>query len=223
MLTWETSGNVDEVFVHVGQIVTAGQVLASLVQSSLPQNIILAQSDLITTRNALNQLTNPDLSTISNSEKGLAAAYSSYQQAQTNLTNAIITNQNANDLTLYNDWFNSKTALDAARNDLPLANASIDVQAYYQAVRATSHLQEALTMAKDSASAHPEDTLLAQKATDLQIAVQASLTKQNNLQAMLSSETTDLVNTLSDKLSAYDWHRPYRYDQYKCRFGSGSG
>jgi multidrug efflux pump subunit AcrA (membrane-fusion protein) len=204
MLAWETTGNVDNVFVDLGQVITAGQTLASLAQSSLPQNIILAQSDLITARNAVTQLTNPDFSTISNAEKALAAAYTSYQQAQTNLTNAIITNQNANDLALYNDWFNTKTSLDAARNNMPLANASIDVQAYYQTVRATSQLQDALTVAQDSASAHPEDTALAQKVADLQIAVQDSLTKQNNLQAGLTSDTIDSVSTLSDKLSAYE-------------------
>jgi multidrug efflux pump subunit AcrA (membrane-fusion protein) len=204
MLAWETTGNVDQVYVEVGQVITAGQMLASLAQSSLPQNIILAQSDLITARNAVTQLTNPDFSTISNSEKALAAAYTSYQQAQTNLTNAIITNQNANDLALYIDWFNAKTSLDTARNNLPLANASIDVQAFYQTVRATSQFQDALTMAQDSANAHPEDIALAQKVADLQIAVQDSLTKQNNLQAGLASDTIDLVSTLSDTLSAYE-------------------
>ena len=204
MLAWETTGNVDQVYVEVGQVITAGQTLASLGQSSLPQNIILAQSDLITARNAVTQITNPDFSTISNSEKALAAAYTSYQQAQSNLTNAIITNQNANDLTLYNEWFNTKTSLDAARNNNPLANASIDVQAYYQTLRATSQLQDALTVAQDSASAHPEDTALAQKVADLQIAVQDSLTKQNFLQAGLPSDTIGLVSTLSDKLSAYE-------------------
>ena len=98
MILWQTSGIVDNVYVQVGQVITAGQTLADLAQSSLPQNIILAQSDLITARNAVTNLTNPDLSTISNSEKALAAAYTNYQQAQNNLTNAIITNQNANDL-----------------------------------------------------------------------------------------------------------------------------
>ena len=204
MLAWETTGNVDQVFVDVGQVITAGQTLASLAPSSLPQNIILAQSDLITARNALTQLTNPDFSTITNAEKALAAAYTNYQQAQTNLTNAIITNQNANDLTLYNNWINTKTSLDAARNKMPLANASIDVQAFYQAVRTTSQLQDTLAVAQESASAHPEDSVLAQKVADLQIAVQESLTRQNNLQAGLPSDTIDLVSTLSDQLSAYE-------------------
>jgi multidrug efflux pump subunit AcrA (membrane-fusion protein) len=203
-ILWQTSGIVDNVFVQVGQAVTTGQTLASLSLSSLPQNIILAQSDLVTARDALAKLTNPDLSTISATKKALAAAYTAYQQAQNSLSNAIITNQNANDSVVYNDWFNMKTALDAAQNNLPLANASIDVQAYYQAVRASSLLQDELSKAQNNASAFPDDTLLAQKVADLEKAVQDSLTKQNSLQLSLTSATSDLVITLSDNLTAYE-------------------
>jgi len=204
MILWQTSGTVDNVYAQVGQAITAGQTLADLVPASLPQNIILAQSDLIAARNAVTNLTNPELSAIFTSEKALAATYTSYQQAQNNLTNAITTNQNANDVARYNNWLIAKTALDTARNNLPLANASIDIQAYYQAVRATSLLQDELTVAQDSASTHPGDVLLAQKVADLEIAVQDSLAKQNSLQAGLNSNTTDLVKTLSDKLSGYE-------------------
>jgi HlyD family secretion protein len=203
-ILWQTSGIVDKVFVQVGQVATSAQTLASLSPSSLPQNIILAQSDLVSARDALTKLTNPDLSTVSASEKVLATAYTAYQQAQNSLSNAIITNQNANDLAVYNDWFNMKTALDTAQNDLPLANTSIDVQAYYQAVRATSLLQDELSNAQKNATAFPDDTLLAQKVTDLEKAVQDSLNKQNALQSSLPSATSDLVTTLSESLSAYD-------------------
>ena len=203
-ILWQTSGTVDKVFVQVGQVATSAQTLASLSPSSLPQNIILAQSDLVSARDALTKLTNPDLSTVSASEKVLATAYTAYQQAQNSLSNAIITNQNANDLAVYNDWFNMKTALDTAQNNLPLANTSIDVQAYYQAVRATSLLQDELSNAQKNATAFPDDTLLAQKVTDLEKAVQDSLNKQNALQSSLPSATSDLVTTLSESLSAYD-------------------
>lgn len=204
LIVWQTSGIVENVYVQVGQVTSAGETLANLTQSSLPQNIILAQSDLVTARDALDKLTNPDLSTISASEKALALAYSNYQQAQNNLTNAIITNQNSNDTTVYNDWMDTKIGLDTARNNLPLANASIDVQAYYQAVRTTSQLQEELTIAEKNANAFPDDALLAQKVVDLEKAVQDSLTKQNSLQASQSSVTSDLVMTLSDSLSSYE-------------------
>jgi len=58
IITWLTTGNVDQVNVQVGQVITAGQTLASLTQSSLPQNIILAQSDLITSQQQLADLQN---------------------------------------------------------------------------------------------------------------------------------------------------------------------
>ena len=56
MLTWQTTGDVDQVSVQAGQVITAGQVLASLSQSSLPQTVILAQSDLITAQRQLTDL-----------------------------------------------------------------------------------------------------------------------------------------------------------------------
>jgi RND family efflux transporter MFP subunit len=204
LILWQTSGIVDNVFVQVGQSATTGETLASLSPSSLPQNIILAQSDLLSARDALAKLTNPDLSTISASKKALGNAYSVYQQAQNSLSNAIITNQNANEAAVYNDWFSMKTALDSAQNNLPLANASVDVQAYYQAVRATSLLQDELRNAQNNASALPDDPLLAQKVADLEKAVQDSLTKQNSLALSLPAATSDLVIALSDSLSAYE-------------------
>ncbi len=204
LLTWQTSGNVDQVLVQVGDSVIAGQTLASLSPATLPQTIILAQSDLISARNALTQLTNPNLSTLSTSEKALSAAYTGYQQAQNNLTNAIITNQNANDPARYNTWLEAKNALDIARNNLPLANASIDVQAYYQAVRNTSQQQEQLALIQATANAHPQDALLAQKVADLQAAVQDSIAKQDLLGAGLPADTASQVNALSGSLSIYE-------------------
>ncbi|OGN95352.1 MAG: hypothetical protein A2Z71_02680 [Chloroflexi bacterium RBG_13_50_21] len=172
--------------------------------ASLPANLLTAQSDLTNARNALIQLTNPDLSTISNAEKALSIAYTNYQQAQVALSNAIISNQNASDTALYNNWLDSKTALGTAQNNLPLANASIDVQAYYQAVRNTSQLKAQLITVEGNASIRPTDTTLTQKVTDLQAAVQASQNKQSDLQAGLSTNFIDLANTLSDKLDMYD-------------------
>jgi HlyD family secretion protein len=63
IITWQTTGIVDQVYVQVGQVITAGQMLASLTLSSLPQTIILAQSDLITTQRQLDDLQNSKTST----------------------------------------------------------------------------------------------------------------------------------------------------------------
>jgi multidrug efflux pump subunit AcrA (membrane-fusion protein) len=203
-ILWQTSGSVDHVYVQVGQVVSAGQILADLTQASLPQNVILAQADLITARDTLAKLTNPDLATVSTAEKALSAAYSNYQQAQNNLDNAIITNQNASEPSVFTDWMAAKSTLNDAQNNSPLANTSIDIQAYYQAVRTTSQLQEELTLAGASATAHPEQAPLVQKVADLEAAVQDSLLKQDALKTDQPMEFTVPVDDLSEKLSAYE-------------------
>jgi len=203
-LSFSTTGTVAQSKVQVGQTVKTGDMLMSLDPTTVPANLQTAQTDLTNAQNALNQLTNPDMSTVANAEQALSTAYTNYQQAQAALSNAIISNQTATDASLYNNWLGSKTALDTAQNNMPLANATIDVQAYYQAVRNTSQLQAQLTAAGDNASIHPTDTALAQKVTDLQTAVQDSQTKQNDLQAGLPANIVEEVNALSDKLTAYD-------------------
>ena len=57
-LTWETSGIVETVNVKLGDTVSGDDVLASLVQSSLSQNIILAEADLVSAEQALDDLLN---------------------------------------------------------------------------------------------------------------------------------------------------------------------
>jgi multidrug efflux pump subunit AcrA (membrane-fusion protein) len=203
-LSFSTTGTVAQSKVQVGQTVNAGDKLMNLDPGSVPANLLTAETDLTNARNAYSQLTNPDLLTISSAQKTLSSAYTNYQQAEAALSNAIINNQTASDPTLYSNWLDSKTALDTAQNNLPLANASIDVQAYYQVVRETSQLQAQLIMTQGNASAHPTDTSLAQKVTDLQAAVEASQNRQNDLQTGLPSNVVELANTLSVKLDAYD-------------------
>jgi HlyD family secretion protein len=55
-LNWQTSGTVNAVFAGIGDQVEAGEVLADLEQTSLPQNVILAQADLVNAQNALEDL-----------------------------------------------------------------------------------------------------------------------------------------------------------------------
>lgn len=56
ILAWQTSGTVENVFVEVGDLVSAGQVLASLAEETLAQNVILARSDLVNAQKALENL-----------------------------------------------------------------------------------------------------------------------------------------------------------------------
>jgi HlyD family secretion protein len=57
-LLWQTTGVVDKVNVQVGDSVSKDQVLATLVRSSLPQNVILAEADLVSAQTALDNLVN---------------------------------------------------------------------------------------------------------------------------------------------------------------------
>lgn len=56
ILTWKIAGTVDQVHVQEGDRVKAGDVLAELQQSSLPQNVILARADLVSAQKALADL-----------------------------------------------------------------------------------------------------------------------------------------------------------------------
>lgn len=55
-LNWETSGTVEAVNVEIGQNVKDGDILATLEQLSLPQNIILAQAELTDAQKALDDM-----------------------------------------------------------------------------------------------------------------------------------------------------------------------
>lgn len=55
-LVWQSNGAVGVVFGEVGQRVSTGDILAELRQTSLPQNIILAEADLVSAQQALEDL-----------------------------------------------------------------------------------------------------------------------------------------------------------------------
>lgn len=75
VLTWQTAGNIEQISVAAGDTVSADQVLATLQTSSLSQNIILAQADLINAQRALDDLLNDTTSPV----QALQAVYSAQQ------------------------------------------------------------------------------------------------------------------------------------------------
>jgi HlyD family secretion protein len=60
LLVWLTTGAVEDVNVNIGDEVRAGQVLASLSKTSLPQNVILAEAELVSAQQALDEVMNSD-------------------------------------------------------------------------------------------------------------------------------------------------------------------
>lgn len=59
-LVWQATGTVEDVNVEIGDEVKAGDVLASLSKTSLPQNIITAEAELVSAQQALDDLLNSD-------------------------------------------------------------------------------------------------------------------------------------------------------------------
>ena len=74
ILNWQTSGTVAIVYARVGDAVVKGEELASLEQTSLPQNVILAQADLVSAQKELEDLMNSELQ--------VAIALQAIEQAQ---------------------------------------------------------------------------------------------------------------------------------------------
>ncbi|MDO8753229.1 MAG: efflux RND transporter periplasmic adaptor subunit, partial [Anaerolineales bacterium] len=80
-LIWQTSGIVQAVNVEVGSLVSHDDVLASLDKTSLSQNIILAEADLLSAQKALEDLLTSDtarleaLAAVDKAEKAYEKAY----------------------------------------------------------------------------------------------------------------------------------------------------
>ena len=56
VLIWQAAGTVESVNVNVGDVVSADDELASLLKTSLPQTVIMAEADLIDAQKTLDQL-----------------------------------------------------------------------------------------------------------------------------------------------------------------------
>lgn len=80
-LSWQTTGRVLEINVVEGQTVKKGDILARLDPTSLPQNIILAQADLVEAKRALDSVKNSDLSR-AQAELNLAQAQDALDKAK---------------------------------------------------------------------------------------------------------------------------------------------
>lgn len=90
VLTWKTTGTVGEVFVEVGDQVKAGDKLAELEQTSLPQAIILAQADLVNAKKALEDLnTNAETAKIQ-ALQAISNAAQAVRDAQYRLDNYVM-------------------------------------------------------------------------------------------------------------------------------------
>ena len=81
-LAWQTTGTVDKVNVKVGDAVKNGDTLATLEMTSLPQNVILAESSLLSAQQTLDDLRNSGVSQ-AKAEQALADAQKTFDDAKT--------------------------------------------------------------------------------------------------------------------------------------------
>ena len=81
VLLWQTSGIVASVNVEKGQVVAAHTVLAELDQTSLPQSVIMAQSDLVNAQKSLDDLLNGTTAR-ANAQSNLAQAQKALDDAK---------------------------------------------------------------------------------------------------------------------------------------------
>jgi HlyD family secretion protein len=98
-LSWQSSGIVGDIRVNVNDSIKKGSILATISSDSLPQNVILAQADLVSAERALDSLLNSS---------------TAQAQAQLNLVNAQKALEDANN-SLYNLKSNRNNP-DAAAN-----------------------------------------------------------------------------------------------------------
>ena len=80
-VAWKVKGKVGSVNVQVGDTVKAGQVLASLDPSSLPQSLIQAKANLITAQTTLDNLVTVDPVALAQAEKAVTDAQTALQNA----------------------------------------------------------------------------------------------------------------------------------------------
>ena len=113
-LGWQTSGIIETISAKVGDSVEAGQKLATLEQTSLPQSVILAQADLFSARQALDELTTTAESTKIAAMEDIVTYEQAVKDAQYTLDNFTIpTSQD--DLDAVEAIKVTKERLDAAR------------------------------------------------------------------------------------------------------------
>jgi HlyD family secretion protein len=140
VLTWQTSGSVETVHVKIGDRVNAGDVLATLSETSLPQSGILAKSDLVNAQKALDNLLDSKLQQaqaqldLANAQKDYDAAVMSRNNVRAHANPSLIENYRSSYVLAQDKLDNAKeyydTFANAAEDDLRKAQA---YNAYYTA------------------------------------------------------------------------------------------
>ncbi len=150
VLNWQTSGTVGSVLVKVGVNVVKDARLAELSQTSLSQQIILAQAELVTAKRDLENLEKSSLAS-SQAEQTLAAAQKALDDAKDKRESKKFTKAD-------------KSVIDAAYANYILAKEALeDVEPDYEGTKymAEDNPTRAAAVARYSAALQKRDTALA--------------------------------------------------------------
>lgn len=199
-LFWKTTGTVATVNVEEGDTVKAGEVLMTVDPATAPQNVILAQSDLINARNALDELLHPADTAVANAEKAMADAQDALDKARRDLRSV----ENPAGQSLYNTVDDTKLALDTAAANRQLADNSADVQAYYTAVANTD---AAFRRYQDAQARYDESnnkTELLNRLEQARAAYESALSQQQTLELKINTDKANKDDALEEAQDKYD-------------------
>jgi HlyD family secretion protein len=140
-LRWETSGTVEAVNVEIGTLVESGEELASLAQISLPQNVIMAQADLVNAKIALDELYTSAEDATTMAMKDIAQYAQDERDAQYQLDNYTVPSNQAD--------LGTMEALDLMAERLEEARQAFEPYKYFSSGNTTrQELKEALDEAQ---------------------------------------------------------------------------
>jgi HlyD family secretion protein len=166
-LAWQTSGTVGNVMAAVGEHVSADQILSTLEQTSLPQNIILAQADLVSSQRALDDLLNSQLQQ--------AGAFQAVEEAQQALEDA--QNPELAQASALENIANAEKAVENAERNLRWAQSPASQSFIDEAEALVVLARDELDQAKEKFAPYqnkPEDNL-----TRARLQTQLSAAQQN--------------------------------------------
>jgi HlyD family secretion protein len=190
--SWTTIGLINAVNVKVGDTVKKGTILMMLEPATVPQNVIMAQADLINAQKVLDDLLHPTELSVSNAQKAVADATDALKTARKDLTNV----ENPASKALYDAVNDAKLALQNAQTTATLNRVSADSTALKTTEDsrnlAYTRLQRAQVAMDDCNKISCGERV--QRENELTAAQQAYQTADNNYQAALLKFQNNTVN-----------------------------
>jgi HlyD family secretion protein len=123
-LTWQTSGTVDSVNANIGDRVAAGDILATLSQTTVSQSVALAQADLVTAQRNLTSVLQSNTQS-AQAQLELVTAQKNFDSAKATLDSFLATNHGGDSA----DIRNAQAKVTLAKQNLQSA------ETWYNAVK----------------------------------------------------------------------------------------